>query len=160
MTATSTSVEVDRPASEVFAYVTSPGHFSEWQNGVVEGHRQGDGFASIGDRCVNTSQIGFAKGSVTCEITGIDLPTRGPSALQPVARGMGNLPGPPKPALCQQCSLPSVPVVALGEVASLPARAGVPAGAGRRAPMTRRSSRTAWKATRQETTSATAGSSQ
>ena len=72
--ATSTSIEVDRPASEVFAYVTDPSHFSEWQNGVVDGHRQGEGPASVGDRCVNTRQIGLAKRSVTSEITAIDPP--------------------------------------------------------------------------------------
>ena len=72
--ATSTSIEVDRPAPEVFAYVTDPNHFSEWQNGVVDGHRHGDGPASVGDKCANTRQIGFAKRSVTSEITGIDPP--------------------------------------------------------------------------------------
>ncbi len=32
------SVEVDRPAAEVFAYATDPTRFSEWQKGVVDGH--------------------------------------------------------------------------------------------------------------------------
>jgi hypothetical protein len=72
--ATSTSIEVDRPAPEVFAYVTDPSSFPEWQNGVVNGHRQGDGPASVGDKCVNTRQIGFAKRPVTSEITGVDAP--------------------------------------------------------------------------------------
>jgi hypothetical protein len=72
--ATSTSIEVDRPVSEVFAYVTDPSRFSEWQNGVVDGHRQGSGPASVGDKCINTRQIGFAKRPVTSEITRIDAP--------------------------------------------------------------------------------------
>jgi carbon monoxide dehydrogenase subunit G len=71
---TSTSIEVDRPASEVFAYVTDPGRFPEWQNGVVDGRRQGDGPASVGDKCVNTRKIGFAQRQVTSEITRIDAP--------------------------------------------------------------------------------------
>ena len=72
--AKSTSIEVDRPAPEVFAYVTDPSRFPEWQKGVVDGHRQGDGPASVGDKCVNTRQIGFTKRSVTSEITAIDPP--------------------------------------------------------------------------------------
>lgn len=32
------SVEVDRPQEEVFAYVTDPSRFAEWQAGVVGGH--------------------------------------------------------------------------------------------------------------------------
>lgn len=38
MTATVVSTEVDRSAEEVFAYVTDPARFAEWQDGVVEGH--------------------------------------------------------------------------------------------------------------------------
>jgi uncharacterized protein YndB with AHSA1/START domain len=72
--ATSTSVDVDRPAAEVFAYVTDPSRFSEWQNGVVDGHRHGDGPPTVGDRCVNVRQIGFAKRPVTSEITRMDPP--------------------------------------------------------------------------------------
>lgn len=72
--ATSTSIEVDRPAPEVFAYVTDPSRFCEWQEGVVDGHNQADGSASVGDRCVNTRRIGFAKRQVTSEITRIDAP--------------------------------------------------------------------------------------
>jgi uncharacterized protein YndB with AHSA1/START domain len=72
--ATSTSIEVDRPAAEVFAYVTDPSRFPEWQNGVIDGHRQGDGPPAVGDKCVNTRQIGFAKRPVTSEITSFDPP--------------------------------------------------------------------------------------
>ena len=32
------SAVVDRPAAEVFAYVTDPGRFHEWQQGVIDGH--------------------------------------------------------------------------------------------------------------------------
>jgi uncharacterized protein YndB with AHSA1/START domain len=71
---TTTSIEVNRPAEEVFAYVTDPSHFSEWQNGVVDGHRQGDGPPTVGDKCVNTRKIGLAKRQVTSEITRLDAP--------------------------------------------------------------------------------------
>ena len=73
--ATSISLEVDRPAPEVFEYVTDPSRFSEWQHGVVDGHWHRDGPGSVGDRCVNTRQIGFAQRQVTSEITGIDPPS-------------------------------------------------------------------------------------
>ena len=33
-----TGIEVERPAEEVFDYVTDPSRFSEWQRGVVSGH--------------------------------------------------------------------------------------------------------------------------
>jgi hypothetical protein len=74
--ATTTSIEVDRCAPEVFAYVTDPSRFSEWQNGVVDGLGHGEGPPSVGDKCVNTRQIGFTKRRVTSEITGIDAPRR------------------------------------------------------------------------------------
>ena len=34
---TTTSIEIDRPAEQVYAYVTNPNHFREWQQGVVSG---------------------------------------------------------------------------------------------------------------------------
>lgn len=71
---TAISLEVDRPAQEVFDYVTDPSRFSEWQKGVVDGHRQGDGPVSVGDKCVNTRRIGFAKRQVTSEITRLEPP--------------------------------------------------------------------------------------
>lgn len=39
----STSIDVDRSPAEVFAYVSDPSRFSEWQNGVVGGHMASDG---------------------------------------------------------------------------------------------------------------------
>jgi hypothetical protein len=32
------SAEIERPAAEFFAYATDPTRFSEWQQGVVDGH--------------------------------------------------------------------------------------------------------------------------
>ena len=40
-----------RPADEVFAYVTDPARFPEWQAGVVNGHLDGGG-TEVGARCV------------------------------------------------------------------------------------------------------------
>jgi uncharacterized protein YndB with AHSA1/START domain len=69
-----TTMDVDRPAEDVFAYVTDPAHFAEWQQGVVSGHMDGAGPRRVGDRCVTTRKIGGAERSVTSEITHIDPP--------------------------------------------------------------------------------------
>jgi uncharacterized protein YndB with AHSA1/START domain len=74
MTPISTSTEVARPPTEVFAYVTDPARFVEWQQGVISGHMDGDGPHRVGDICRTTRQIGRTERSVTSEITHIDPP--------------------------------------------------------------------------------------
>lgn len=74
--AISTSIEVDRPATKLFAYVTDPTRFVEWQDGVVSGHMHGEGPPAIGDRCVTIRRIGFAKRPVTSTVTHLDPPRR------------------------------------------------------------------------------------
>ncbi len=69
-----TTVEVNRPAEDVFAYVTNPTRFVEWQHGVLSGHMDGDGPHAVGDRCLTTRKIGGAERSDTSEITHIDPP--------------------------------------------------------------------------------------
>jgi uncharacterized protein YndB with AHSA1/START domain len=69
-----TSIDVNRPAEQVFAYATDPARFSEWQKGVVDGHIDGSGKPSVGARCLTTRRIGFAKRPVTAEVTHIDPP--------------------------------------------------------------------------------------
>jgi Polyketide cyclase / dehydrase and lipid transport len=69
-----TSIAVDRPPADAFAYVTDPARFVEWQDGVVGGHMDGDGPHGVGDRCLTTRRIGGAERSVTSEITHIDAP--------------------------------------------------------------------------------------
>jgi uncharacterized protein YndB with AHSA1/START domain len=34
------TAEIDRPAAEVFAVTTDPTRFSQWQKGVVDGHKE------------------------------------------------------------------------------------------------------------------------
>jgi len=73
-----TSAEIDRPASEVFAYATDPTRFREWQKGVVDGHM--DGLAdhtqslAVGAKCVTTRRIGGASRPSTSELVHIDPP--------------------------------------------------------------------------------------
>jgi uncharacterized protein YndB with AHSA1/START domain len=68
------SVEVDRAPEDVFAYVTDPSRFAEWQDGVVGGHMEGGGPTSVGDRCVTTRRIAFAERPVHAEVTHVDPP--------------------------------------------------------------------------------------
>ena len=69
-----TTTEVARPPEEVFAYVTDPTRFAEWQEGVVNGHMEGSEPHSVGDRCLTTRRIGGTERMVTSEITHIDPP--------------------------------------------------------------------------------------
>jgi len=69
-----TEVDIARPPGEVFAYVTDPARFGEWQTGVVSGHTEGDGPAGVGTKCVMTRRVGGLMRSFTSEITEIDPP--------------------------------------------------------------------------------------
>jgi uncharacterized protein YndB with AHSA1/START domain len=68
------SVDIDRPPTEVFAYVTDPTRFGEWQKGVVSGHVEGA--AAVGATCTMTRKIGGAERTSTSEITEFDPPAR------------------------------------------------------------------------------------
>ena len=68
------TIEVDRTASEVFAYATDPSRFHEWQKGVSAGHIDGQGEPNAGARCVTTRRIGFADRPITSVITHVDPP--------------------------------------------------------------------------------------
>jgi uncharacterized protein YndB with AHSA1/START domain len=68
------SIEVDRSAEEVFAYVTDPSRFSEWQKGVVSGHMDSAGAPRVGDHCFTTRRIGRADRPVTSELVRFDPP--------------------------------------------------------------------------------------
>jgi hypothetical protein len=68
------TAEVNRPATDVFTYATDPTRFSEWQQGVVEGHMDEEGTPRAGAKCLTTRRIGFVKRPVTAEVTHIDPP--------------------------------------------------------------------------------------
>lgn len=64
----SVSVEVHRPAAEVYAYATDPSRFAEWQKGVVSGRTEpavGPGGTA---RCVMVRRIGFAERASTSDV--------------------------------------------------------------------------------------------
>jgi hypothetical protein len=70
----SVTVDVNRPAGEVFAYATDPTRFHEWQQGVVEGHLEQAGTPAVGTRCFTTRRIGGANRQSTSTISRIDPP--------------------------------------------------------------------------------------
>ena len=74
MSAIVTSTEVERPADQVFAYVTDPTRFAEWQQGVVGGHMETTDDPAVGDLCMTTRRIGGAERPVTSRLTHVDPP--------------------------------------------------------------------------------------
>jgi hypothetical protein len=69
-----TTIDVDRPADEVFAYATDPTRFHEWQQGVVSGHLEAKGTPTVGTHCLTTRRIGGADRPSTSEVTHITPP--------------------------------------------------------------------------------------
>jgi uncharacterized protein YndB with AHSA1/START domain len=73
-----TTAEIERPAADVFAYATDPARFSEWQQGVVDGHMDGASNGTqapaVGAKCVTTRRIGGANRPSTSELVHIDPP--------------------------------------------------------------------------------------
>jgi uncharacterized protein YndB with AHSA1/START domain len=69
------SAEVARPAERVFAYVTDPSRFTEWQQGVVSGHMDAP-TTHVGSRCTTVRTIGGREREVNTNITEYDPPRR------------------------------------------------------------------------------------
>jgi uncharacterized protein YndB with AHSA1/START domain len=76
MAALTTVIEVARPPEEVFAYVTDPARFGEWQANVTSGHMEGSGPYGPSSRCRTTRRVGFADRTVTSELTHVHPPRR------------------------------------------------------------------------------------
>ena len=70
-----TSIEIARSQNDVFAYVTDPSRFAEWQAGVEGGSTEGGTSPHVGTKCTTTRRVGGAARQVTSEITKIDPPT-------------------------------------------------------------------------------------
>jgi uncharacterized protein YndB with AHSA1/START domain len=62
------TIEIARPPAEVFAFVTDPLHFAEWQHDVVSVHALGD------SRFTTTRRINGAERTMTQQITRDDPP--------------------------------------------------------------------------------------
>jgi len=72
---TTTSIDIDRPADQVFAYATDPTQFSEWQQGVVSGGIKESGATTVGSHCMMVRRIGGADRPSTSVVTQMDPPT-------------------------------------------------------------------------------------
>ena len=70
-----TSADIERPAEEVFAYVTDPRTMSEWQLGCVSGHMDSPD-THLGSKCTTVRNIGGRERESTSEITEYDPPRR------------------------------------------------------------------------------------
>lgn len=69
-----TSIEIDRPADEVFAYVTDPAQFQQWQQGVVSGGMKEPGAPTVGSHCTMTRRIGGTNRESTSVLTTMNPP--------------------------------------------------------------------------------------
>lgn len=74
MTTIVETIEVARSQADVFEYATDPSRFSEWQAGVMGGHMDADGPASVGTKCITSRKIGRRQRQVTAEVTTMDPP--------------------------------------------------------------------------------------
>jgi uncharacterized protein YndB with AHSA1/START domain len=63
------SFEIDRPPEEVYAYVTDPSRFPEWQDDVVRVRVEDGGPPGVGTRFVTTRRIARVEQTTTQEIT-------------------------------------------------------------------------------------------
>ena len=72
---TTTSIVIDRPADDVFAYVTDPTQFHQWQHGVVSGGMKETGTPTVGSLCTMTRRIGGANRPSTSVVTKMNPPT-------------------------------------------------------------------------------------
>jgi carbon monoxide dehydrogenase subunit G len=62
-------IEISRPPDEVFAYVTDPTRFAEWQDDVVSARIEPAGPPAVGARIVTTRRIGRTRISQVQAIT-------------------------------------------------------------------------------------------
>src|SRR5205823_7207471 len=63
------TIDIACPPEEVFAYVTDPARFGEWQNDVLRVHVDGDRFRTV-------RRIGGVERVMTQQITAVDPPRR------------------------------------------------------------------------------------
>ncbi|GAB3285567.1 hypothetical protein GCM10027449_30840 [Sinomonas notoginsengisoli] len=73
MTATAT-IEIQRPVTEVFDYVTDPARFHEWQNGVVDAKMTEPGPSAVGSHWTTTRRLGPLNRPFTSVVTTMSPP--------------------------------------------------------------------------------------
>jgi uncharacterized protein YndB with AHSA1/START domain len=85
------SVEIDRSPQDVFAYVTDPSRFTEWQDAVVSARPLDDAPMRQGSKLSLTRRVGKRERTMTSELTAYD-PPRGYAfrVLDGPVRAIGN----------------------------------------------------------------------
>lgn len=68
------SVEIARRPEDVFAYVTDPSHFTEWQEAVVDAHAVGSEPLHQGSKVSMTRKVGRRDQTMTAELTEFSPP--------------------------------------------------------------------------------------
>ncbi len=68
------SVEINRRPDEVFAYVTDPSRFTEWQAAVTSASAEGSGPLQQGSRIRMTRLMGRREQTMTSELTDWEAP--------------------------------------------------------------------------------------
>ena len=68
------SVEINRSPADVFAYVTDPSRFTEWQDAVVRASLEGDGPLQEGSQIQLTRKMGMREQTMTSDLTDCDEP--------------------------------------------------------------------------------------
>lgn len=85
------SVEINRSPEEVFAYVTDPSRFTEWQDAVVSARVEGGGPVHQGTRIALTRRMGKREQTMTSELTDYSPPrTYAFRVLDGPVRALGN----------------------------------------------------------------------
>lgn len=94
------TIDIDRGPDEVFAYVTVPSRFTEWQAAVSSASAEGSGPLQQGSRMIMTRKMGPREQTMTAEIMEYDSPRSyafrvldgpvraiGKGSLEPVGEG-------------------------------------------------------------------------
>lgn len=75
MSAITSQIEVGRSSEEVFAYITDPSHFAEWQDDVVEARMERDRPPGVGSRFTTIRRAAGREQVMTQEVTATAPPT-------------------------------------------------------------------------------------
>jgi len=69
------SVEIDRPQSEVFAYLDQLDKHAEWQGALTSVRVEGEGPVGVGTKAIETRKVPGGERETTYEITAHNPPT-------------------------------------------------------------------------------------
>lgn len=76
MTALESTIDIRRQPDQVYAYITDPTRWGEWQPDVVAAQVLDAGPQAPGTRITTTRRIGRAERTMTQQVTTIEPPTR------------------------------------------------------------------------------------